>query len=232
VLTIILLALAAAVFPALLACVAILIARPRPRLMLLAFYIGSLLMSLVAGAIVLIAFDRGESVAGSTPSAPHPGESLLEAAFAFALAWLILSGRAGRVLDRWHARRQRRHPTAEPKGPSWMQRRLDRATLGVAAAVGAVINLPGPMYVLALGHIARGDYTTGAQIALVAVFNAIMFVLLEVPLIGYVLAPESTAARIASFRDWLNGNGLRVTGWLVTLFAVGLLAQGLIALPG
>jgi hypothetical protein len=43
-----------------------------------------------------------------------------------------------------------------------------------------VINLPGPFYVLALGKIAHGSYSTVQQVGLILLFNAIMFLLLEV----------------------------------------------------
>ncbi len=98
--------------------------------------------------------------------------------------------------------------------------------------VGAVINLPGPFYLLALGDIATGNYTTAEQLGLVVLFNAIMFVLVEVPLIGCLVRPEKTAERVASFATWLNANGLRIMGWLVGAVGVGLIVQGLTAAAG
>jgi hypothetical protein len=229
---IILLALGSAMFPTLLACVIILLARPNPRRLLLAFYVGCISMSLVCGTVVLVLFDDGDSAAGSTPSTPHPWSSLLDGVLAMALAWLMISGRAGRTLERARAWRQRRRPEAQAKreGPSWVERRLDRATAWLAFVIGAAINLPGPLYILGLGRISKGGYGVIEQAALVLVFNLIMFVLLEVPLIGYVVSPESTATRVAAFGTWLNANGIRVMGAFVGLFGVSLVVQGLGAL--
>ena len=56
--------------------------------------------------------------------------------------------------------------------------------------VGAAINLPGPFYLLALGDIATGGYSTAEQLGLIVLFNAIMFLLVEVPLTGYLVQPE------------------------------------------
>lgn len=232
VLTIIFLAFGASVFPALLACVAILISRPQPRALLLAFYAGSLTMSVVSGAVVLAVFEHGDSLLGNTRSTPHPTISLLEAAFALLLAWAMISGRARAGLDRVRSRRAARHPERHKEGPSRLQRRLDRASARVAFGVGAVINLPGPFYLLALGHIASNHYGLLARIALIALFNAIMFLLLEIPLVGYLVEPETTATRVAALGRWLNRNGLRVMGGLVGLFGLSLLAQGLQALAG
>ena len=64
-------------------------------------------------------------------------------------------------------------------------------------------------------------------IALILLFNAIMFLLLEVPLVGYLVQPEATAVRGAAVSRWLNANGLRITGWLVGVFGASLLGQGI-----
>ena len=98
--------------------------------------------------------------------------------------------------------------------------------------VGAAINLPGPFYLLALGDIATGNHGTAEQLGLIVLFNAIMFVLVEVPLVGYLVRPEATAERVASFATWLNANGLRVMGWLVGAVGIGLIVQGLAAATG
>jgi hypothetical protein len=50
---IVLLACAAAVFPTLIAYVAVMISRPEPRALLLAFYLGGLISSLTSGVVVL-----------------------------------------------------------------------------------------------------------------------------------------------------------------------------------
>lgn len=227
---IVLLALGSAVFPALLGCVAILISRPHPRRSLLAFYLGGLITSLTCGAIVLALFSKGKSVAGNTTSTPHPGYSIFAGVLALVAAWLMTTPRGRAFLGRLRDRRA--HPRARPKkeGPSWIDRRLDRASGPLAFAVGAVINLPGPFYLLALGDIATGDYGTGAQIILVLLFNAIMLLLLEVPLAGYVMQPEATAAWVAQLAQWLKANGLRVLGAVVGLSGVGLLVQGSVTL--
>jgi hypothetical protein len=59
-------------------------------------------------------------------------------------------------------------------------------------------------------------------------FNAIMFLLVEAPLIGYCSGPQS-AERVAALAKWLNANGLRVMGALVGICGIGLTSQGIIA---
>lgn len=228
--SIILLALGACVFPLLLACVAIIISRPEPRSLLIAFYTGGLLTSVSTGIAVLAAFSNGNAVLGSTASAPHPTTSIVAGAVALLGAWLMASVRGSAMLARWRTDHRHRRKPKQQGGQTWAERTLGRASWKVAFLVGAIINLPGPFYLLALGQIARGGYSTVQQVALILLFNAIMFLLLEIPLVGYLVRPEATAGRVMAMSRWLNANGLRITGWLVGLFGLSLLVQGVAAL--
>lgn len=226
-LKIVLLALGAAIFPALLACVAILLSRPDPRRLILAFYLGGLLVSLISGIAVLTVFEGGGEVAGSTSNAPHPTISIVLGILGLLFAWLLIS-RSGRILiDRWRSRLPRRRARTE-EGPSWVERRLDRANMRIAFVVGGAINLPGPFYLLALGDLATG-YGRTAQLALILLFNVIMFMLLELPLVGYLVDPVWTGRAVSAVAGWLNSNGLRVIGGLVGFFSISLLVQGMVA---
>jgi Sap-like sulfolipid-1-addressing protein len=226
-LSIVPLAVGAAFFPALLACVAILISRPQPRRLLFAFYLGGLIVSLASGVVVMKAFEDGRSVAGSTADSPHGSVAIAAGILGLAFAWLLVSARGRRLVESLRSRRlKRRPPRKSSSDPSWVERRLAGASTGVAFAVGAAINLPGPFYLLALGEIARGGYGALEELALILIFNAIMFLMLEVPLVGYLLNPDRTAAAVASFGSWLNANGLRIIGVLIGVFSVSLLVQG------
>jgi hypothetical protein len=79
------------------------------------------------------------------------------------------------------------------------------------------------------GDLGTG-YSTAEQLALTLLFNAIMFVLLEVPLVGYLIDPAGTERTVTAVGSWLNANGLRVIGALVAVFSVGLLVQGVAAI--
>lgn len=96
----------------------------------------------------------------------------------------------------------------------------------ISFVVGAAINLPGPFYLLALGDLATG-YTTAEQLIMIALFNAIMFILLEIPLVGYAVDANRTARAVRLTAIWLNANGLRVVGALAGVFGLGLVVQGL-----
>lgn len=225
---IVFLAFGAAFFPALLACVAILISRPNPRRLILAFYLGGLAISVASGLVVLRIFESGGEIAGSSSESPHGTVSIAVGLVGLLFAWLLAS-RSGRALtDRWRARHPRRRRGRHEDGPSWVERRLDRATIRIAFLVGAAINLPGPFYLIALGDLASG-YGTVEQLLLILLFNAIMFLLLEIPLLGYLVDSDWTERAVASTGAWLNANGLRILGMLIGAFSLGLVVQGLVA---
>jgi hypothetical protein len=221
---IVLLALGAAVFPLLIACVAIIIAQPSPRRLLLGFYAGGMVMSITAGILVLDAFKGAGKVAGSSASHVSAGPSIAAGVVALGLAWLMSSRRGRALIER---RRSRRPRPAHDDTPSWAEQHLSTAGPFVAFAIGAVINLPGPFYLVALGEIANASYSHAQELGLILLFNVIMFLLLEVPLVGYLVQPERTAERVEALSIWLNANGLRVMGWLIGLVGLSLLAQGI-----
>jgi hypothetical protein len=224
---IVVLGLGAAFFPALLACVAILVSRPEPHRLILAFYLGGLLMSVTAGLVVLKVFQDGGGILGSDSGGPDGNVSIVVGLVGLFFAWLLASRRGRGLLEDWRARHPRRRPP-KPRGggPSWVERRLDGATIGITFAIGAAINLPGPFYLVALGDIAGGPSPL-EQVALILLFNAIMFLLLEIPLIGYLIDPGWTERAVAATRAWLTVNRLRILGAVLAAISCGLIAQGI-----
>ena len=61
--------------------------------------------------------------------------------------------------------------------------------------VGALLTLPGASYLAGLDQIHKLKYSTTATVLLVVGFNLVMLWLLEVPLAGFVVAPDGPLAR-------------------------------------
>ena len=51
---------------------------------------------------------------------------------------------------------------------------------------------------------------TGKTILWVVLYNLIMFALAEVPIAGYLFAPEQTRDRVEAFNQWLGGHGRQI----------------------
>ena len=112
--------------------------------------------------------------------------------------------------ERMEQRRERKKKEKEgvEKGPSRVERVLGRGSARITFLVGMVLTLPGVAYLAALHELDNLNYATIPTILVILGFNAMLLILLEIPLIGYVLAPERTVVAVQNFRTWLSRNGL------------------------
>lgn len=225
--SILLLALGSAMFPALLAGAAVILSRERPARLLLAFWIGGLITSITAGLVILSAF--GEHAAALDTSGGRslsPVNTILAGIGAILIAGLIGTKKGARLIDSWRRRRERIHPKKPDRTP-WSERMLGKGSVRVAFVAGAILNLPGPFYLIALGDIASDQYGTLAQVLLVVFFNLIMLLMVEVPMVGYVFDPERTDRWVGEFAAWLNRNGMRIIALIAAGWGLSLLVKGI-----
>jgi Sap, sulfolipid-1-addressing protein len=212
------LAVLASFWPALIAVALVALASPRPIPMLGFFLAGGLLTTTAIGLAIAFSLSGSSAFTGSRPPAP-PAVNITAGILALIVA-VVASRREGT---------QPVPKTLDTK--PWTERMLAGGTGRIAFLVGIVINLvPGLAAVVGYTNIARLDYGTAATIALVVAFNVIMFALIEVPLLGYALAPGPTTARVTSLNSWLKSHGRRAI--VVTAAAVGiyLIARGILQL--
>jgi hypothetical protein len=113
---------------------------------------------------------------------------------------------------------------------SLTKRMLAHGTPRAAFALGLILNLPGIWYLVALKDIAKGKHGSITAVLLILLFNAIMFVLVEVPLAGYLISPEGTRARVQRFHTWLSENATLVATAAATAIGVYLIVRALIEL--
>ena len=72
------------------------------------------------------------------------------------------------------------------------------------------------------------NYATVPTILVILGFNVMLLILLEIPLIGYVLAPERTVVAVQNFRAWLSRNGLKAGIYVAAGLGLLLIARGVI----
>jgi hypothetical protein len=218
--SIILWAFTAAFNPTLLAATTVMLLLPKPERLLLGYLAGAMITSITLGLVIVFTLhDSGAEQTARNAVAPSVDFAL--GALALLASYLIRPGRVpkdgGRLAELRHRRAERR----KEKGPPRWQRELSRGTARTTFVVGIVLTLPGASYLVGLDHIAERHASTVATVAMVLGFNVIMLALLELPLIGYAVAPEWTPQAVERFRTSLNRNGRRIA-WR-GLFAVGLL---------
>jgi Sap, sulfolipid-1-addressing protein len=208
------LAIAAAFYPVLLAGVLLILTRPEPRGLLLAFLIGGMVVSLIAGAVILVVLQDTGALAGSSKRTVSPAVDIAVGLLSLGIAVML-----------W---RRRGRPRAErgKSQPEWLSRRMESGSPLVAFAIGVVLNLPGIYYLAALKQISAGHYATSVDVFLVVAFNLIMFTLVEVPLIWYVVSPDGAKRRVARLDAWIHEHSSQLAMGIAGVVGVYLFAKG------
>lgn len=227
------LALAAAVYPQLLAVVVVILSRPGPRALLWGCYVACLAVSVSASVLLFAVFRSRGSVAGTSSSRLGPGAYMAAGAIAVAIAILIAAPRGRRLLLQnrtlsFPSRRSRRgHASAMARARGRAERSLNEGSLVVAVLVGGLLAVPGPFDLLALGSLARSGYGVLAAGGAMFVFALVKFVLIEVPIAGYVIDPDGTAAQVSRFARWAQSNKLVGVAAITGLFGAVLIVRGI-----
>jgi hypothetical protein len=230
------LALAAAVYPTLLVGVVVMLTRPDPRRLLAAFRFGGVLVSVTCGLIIV--FVLKGTISASRQRSASPKIDLIAGILSLVLAiglWARRNGR--RPGDR---KPPAAYPTSDslscadnPRGsdhPSFTGRMLARGSLKSAFAAGMILNLPGIWYLIALKDIAQANHSAVTDVLLILLFNAIMFLIVELPLIGYLVRPDETKARVERFRIWLGDYNRVIAAAAALVIGFYLVIRGIVRL--
>ncbi len=228
------LAFAAAVYPTLLAGVVAILTRPQPRPLLLGFLAGGWAMSLTCGLVIVFVLDG--VVSTSSQRSAKPTVDAIIGALSLVLA-AVLWRRRGRekppgsrgqeVQQHGHAGDGSRGDSRA--GESKTSRVLTHGSAKAAFMIGMLLNLPGIWYLVALNDISAADYGPSAMVLLIVLFNAIMFLLAEVPLIGFLVRPDETTAKVGRFQIWLSDNRQFVAAVAAAVIGIYLISRALAA---
>ncbi len=194
-------ALLAALNPTLLAATTVMLLLPRPERLLLGYLLGAALTSITLGLVIVFTL-QDSSLVGTTQNQLSPAADFALGGLALLVAFVLGSGRDRRLAERRRARKAERE-----KGPPRWQQFLDRGSARATFAVGVVLTLPGASYITGLNRIADQDLSAAATVAVVLAFNVIMLALLELPLLGYAIAPQWTPDAVSRFRTALGRRG-------------------------
>jgi hypothetical protein len=201
-------AFTAALNPTLLAATTVILLLPNPKRLLIGYLLGAYMTSITLGLLIVFSWE-GSSGVSTAQNTLSPAEDYVFGAIALVIAFVLATGRDQGVSER----RRRRKAEKEPKGPPRWQRFLGRGSARDAFVVGALLTLPGGSYLAGLHNLAAQDLSTVLTVLSVIAFNLIMLALLEIPTLGYVIAPESTPDRVARFKAAISRHGRRAGIW-------------------
>jgi hypothetical protein len=220
------LALVASLDAGLLAAAVVLLGRPRPARQLLAYLIGGMGLSVVFGLLIVLGLHGSKFLHEPSRSTSAVIE-IVAGALLIAVAILVRSGRK----VQWHPRRHSQAAAERPQRQSLYDRAVGRDSVWIAWAAGAIYSVPGAYYLAGLALLAKLTEPAVTEVLAILGFNLIMFALIELPLIGFLLAPDRTRSLTEKLHGWMTDHRRTLIMTVAGAGGAYLLISGLSDLP-
>jgi hypothetical protein len=195
--------------PSLLAAVTLMLLLPNPKRLMLGYLLGAYMTSITLGLLAVFLL-HGTSAESTSKHRIGPVEDLVLGLLLATIAWVLKTGRdrpfEERRRERRDAKLKARHEAGKPT-ESLPMRMLSKADPRLTFVVGVLLSFPGVTYLDALDRIHKLEPGTVATVLLVLYFCVMELMLLELPLLGYVFAPERTQQAVAGFKALLGRKG-------------------------
>jgi hypothetical protein len=218
-------AFTAALNPTLLAATMVMLFAADPRRLMAGFVLGAYTVSISIGLVIVFAL-KGSDAVDTTQHTFSPAADIVLGLLFLVVAFVIRGDRDARI----RARRQARAEAKGPKqAPAW-RRALDEGSARGAFVVGILLTLPGASYLVGMTRISKADASTIATALAVVAFCAIMLLLIEIPLLGYLVSPDATQRRVKRFTDWISSNARTIVVRISLVFGCLLLLRAAITL--
>lgn len=226
---ILLLAFSAALNPTLLAATTVMLLLPKPRNLMFGYLLGAMMTSISLGLVIVFSLEESGAVK-ATKNTFSPAADIVLGAILLIVAQALRAERDAILRERRERRKAAKGKAKMEKGPPRWQRALSRGTPRTTFVIGALLTLPGASYLVALTRLAKDDLGTPEAVLAVVGFNLIMLVLLELPLLSYLLQPDATPERVERFKAWLRRDGRRIAIRVVAVAGALLVVRGVITL--
>jgi hypothetical protein len=222
-----LLAIGSALNPKLLAVDLLLARNRRARAMFLCVLSGAFVVALTIGLIDVLVIQAKFINAQRSASADV---DLALGVLLLTTGSLIIAGQL--------PRRRARSPSSASQHPAggraekngWARRVLREPRPGIAVVIGAIIGLPGALYLTALHKLVAGNLSATTQVIAVVVFVVIELSLIIVPFLFLELRPASTAAMLERSQGWLLTYARQAIAWIAIVLGGYLVISALIRL--
>jgi len=218
--------------PSLLAAVTVMLLLPNPKRLMLGYLLGAYTTSITLGLVIVFSL-HGSSTERTSKHTISPVEDIVVGVIAVAIAWVLRTGRDQPLQERRRRKKDAKLKAREEAGKpteSLPLRLLGKGDPRVTFVVGAVLSFPGVSYLDALDHIHKLNPGTVPTVLLVVGFCLLQQILLELPLLSYVFAPEGTQDRVSRFKAWIGRKGRTAVVIGATVIGLILIARGVIAL--
>ena len=220
-----LLSLTAALNPTLVGASTVMLMLEHPKRLMFGYLLGALMTSITLGLVIVFALKNSSSVS-TTQNSVSPAVDLALGALLLVAAFVLQTGRDRRIAER---RRARKGPKKD-KGPPRWQRELSKGSARTTFVVGALLTLPGGSYLAGLREIDKQNLSTPDTVLVVIGFNLVMLLLLEIPLLGFVFAPDWTPRAVERAKAYVSRNGRKAGVIALATIGTALVIKGVIEL--
>ncbi|HEX3608477.1 MAG TPA: GAP family protein [Solirubrobacterales bacterium] len=225
-----LLSLLAMFNPTLLAAVTVMLLLPSPKKLMLGYLLGAYLTSMSLGLVIVFAL-HDSSVVGTSKHTISPLEDIVIGLLLLLVAFILGTDRDMGLRERKARRKEAKlAKDGGEKREALPLRLLGRGSPRITFVVGVLLSFPGVSYLAGLTRIDGLDAAAAPTALLVIGFCLVQQTLLELPLIGYALAPERTQAGVNGFRAWLAANGRRAVVIAATVLGALIVVRGIAGL--
>lgn len=213
------LALAAAFYPPAVVALIAVVRGPSARPRVFAYLAGAAVMTFGAGLAMLALLRESGAVQLRNPSP--------SAAVELALGALCL----GLAVAVWRRAPARVGAGAGPSATTSRTERLTRRTT-LVFLLGLAMYLPSPLYFGAVKAVADAELSAAAEVAGVLVLAAIVLLMVEVPALLVLFAPDRALGALERANAWLLRHARAIGAGLLAAGGVYLVARGLVHLLG
>ena len=231
-LDIFLLALVSMFNPSLLAAVTVMLLLPNPKRLMVGYLLGAYTTSITLGLVIVFTL-QGSSTESTSKHTISPLEDIVVGLLAVLIAFVLGTGRDQPFQQRRQKKKDAKLKAKVEAGKpteSLPLRLLGKGDPKVTFVVGAILSFPGVSFLTALDKIHKLNPGTVPTVLLVVGFCLFQQILLEVPLLGYVFAPDSTRDTVNRFKAWMGAKGRTAAVIGAGVIGVVLIARGVITL--
>ena len=212
-------ALLASVSPTALLVMAVYLSTANPRTMALLYVAGALIMTVTTGIALLIVIR----VTGLNLPRGHDPRFGLR----LGLGVLALAGAV------FYALRKPREPDpGQQRRPGLIARLMASPSPRIAFVTGLLVFAPGATFIAAVQVVATSDASVPLIVLALAIVVTITVIVVWLPLVGYLAAPDATTRRLAVLNGWLRTHGRTVVVYALGVGGAVLIVNGALGLAG
>jgi hypothetical protein len=218
--------------PTLLAALTVMLLLPSPKRLMVGYLLGAYTTSITLGLVIVFTLPNSSA----TSTAKHtisPIEDIVVGILVLLIAFVLGTGRDQPLQQRRQVKKSAKMKAMREAGrptESLPIRLLGKGDPRITFVVGMLLSFPGVSYLTALHEMAKLNPGTVPTVLLVLGFCLMQQILLEVPLLGYIFAPESTQERVTGFKSWMGRKGRSAAVIGASVIGAYLVARGVITL--